>query len=357
MESRNRELNNLLHFSIDLTATSDIKGLFLHVNSEWEEIFGFKEEELVGKRILDFVHPDDYYIALRIISKLRNNKTVKDFKIRFKKKNGNFKTLKLRVFPLEKTIFGTARDITERLVYEEHLKAAKEKAEESEKLKTAFIANMSHEIRTPLNGIIGFTNLLKTNHSEEKKEKFLKIIEQSGEQLLNVVNDILDISKIQSGQIIPKNDTINLSTFLEEVTETFSFEATQKSIALKFSNISGRECIIKNDKLILKQIFSNLISNAIKYTQKGEVSVTLDHDTKNVSVSVEDSGFGIPDEMKDRIFERFVRIEDPEHANIRGTGLGLSIVKALCNVMGAKITLHSKLGIGSTFTVTFSKRS
>ncbi|MBI9108627.1 MAG: PAS domain S-box protein [Spirochaetales bacterium] len=244
--------------------------------------------------------------------------------------------------------YGWVQDITERKKVEETLKQAKEKAEASELLKTAFLANMSHEIRTPLNAILGFSDLLTKTTSAEEQQKFKKIINQSSRLLLNIINDILDISTIDSGNFELFYEKIRISKLLTEL-ENFYSEHEDENVRLiiqKFDNKSK----FSIDRERLKQILINLINNAYKYTKEGTITVSCRINTKadQLVFSVIDTGVGIETGMHHNIFERFYQVDGFS----KGTGLGLSISRSLITQMGGEISVKSALGQGSQFTIT-----
>jgi len=235
---------------------------------------------------------------------------------------------------------------------------AKEKAEESDKLKSAFLANMSHEIRTPLNGILGFADLLKDNDLDnEKKEKFLNVIDNSGNHLLNIINDIIDLSKIDAGQYTLYNEEIRLNNLFNEIFVFFnSFIEGSKNKDLKinlkkaFSN--GSDTIF-SDRTRLKQILTNLISNSIKFTSSGFINIEYSvKDNKELLFTVEDSGIGISKDEIDIVFKRFRQADDSETRRYGGTGLGLAISESCVKLLGGKIWVESELGKGSKFSFT-----
>ncbi len=241
------------------------------------------------------------------------------------------------------------------------LEKAKKKAEESDKLKTAFLANMSHEIRTPMNGILGFADLLKEpDLTGKQKQKYLQIIQQSGQRMLNIINDLIDISKIEAGQIEIKPEETNINQLLNSLYIFFNPETDKKGLSFKYKNgLPGNRCIIKTDRTKLGQIISNLIKNAIKYTNEGGISFgyTLKETNKGskdkyLEFYVEDSGIGINPELKEKIFERFWQANITDTKVYEGTGLGLSISRAYVEMLGGKIWVKSEAGRGSVFFFT-----
>lgn len=238
------------------------------------------------------------------------------------------------------------------------LEKAIEKAQESERLKSAFLANMSHEIRTPLNSILGFSSLLSQDIEPTKFNNYSKIIQNSGQQLLRIIDDILDLSKLESGQLPIVTELVDINNILQEV---YSIQNKNKKlqsspkITLKRPRIDPNNIIfLKTDSIRLAQVLNNLINNAIKFTNEGFIesgyTIKPEKDEKVVEFYVKDTGMGIPKEKQESIFDRFVQVE-----NIRvtgGNGLGLSICKGLIELLGGKIWVESEVGIGSCFYFT-----
>lgn len=247
---------------------------------------------------------------------------------------------------------------------EKDLLKAKEKAEESDHLKSAFLANMSHEIRTPMNAILGFTELLTMPDSEvtpEEKENFITLINNSGNNLLQLIDDIIDISKIEANQIkIIKKDCA-LNTTLKEIHQSFLEIRKQKEkekIDIRINNVSKQNLTIKTDPLRLNQIITNLIGNALKFTEDGFIEFGYEiKNERELLFYVKDTGVGMDKSKKDLVFERFTKIEDDVSRLYRGAGLGLAISKSLVELLGGKIWVESTPSIGSTFyfTIPFEK--
>lgn len=246
------------------------------------------------------------------------------------------------------------RDITEAKKAEADIIAAKEKAEESDRLKTAFLHNVSHEIRTPMNAILGFSALLnESDTSPEERQQYTDIIFQSGNQLLSIINDIVDLASIESGQMKLKPQSVDLNSVLNSISGQFSYREKPQILALGLrTSLPDKEAVIITDKVKLVQILSNLINNAFKFTQTGRIDFGYILREDFLEFFVKDTGIGISPEYHEKIFERFYQVDSATSRHYTGTGLGLSICKAYVELMGGKIWLVSKPGEGTTFVFT-----
>jgi len=256
-------------------------------------------------------------------------------------------------------IVGIYKDVTEMMNIENELKNARDRAQESDRLKTAFLANMSHEIRTPMNGILGFVNLLRDQDlSDEQKDLYLKHIEQSSNQLLAIVNDIIDISKIESGQLKISNRPVRINTVLDEIYSSFFHRirgdapGEKKVTFMLEKGEDAPDFTIVIDDSRLSQIFNNLISNAIKFTEKGQISFGYILKKRYIQFFVRDTGIGISTDKIELIFDRFGQDDESKVAHPSGTGLGLSISKSLVQLMGGEMWVESTVGKGSEFFFT-----
>lgn len=236
------------------------------------------------------------------------------------------------------------RDITEDIIYQQNLITAKNKAEEADKLKSTFLANMSHEIRTPLNAIVGFSELLTETDDAEEKFEYKQLIETNSEILLKLIGDILDLSKIEVGSIDINRQKLNLCQLCDELYRSFQQRIKNPKVTLKLIN-PYTKCVANFDKYRFMQIFTNFATNAIKYTPQGEIVMGYECMPGQVRIYVKDSGIGIPEEKKNRIFSRFEKLD----TFAQGTGLGLSICKAIADATGGEVGFKSKANIGSEF--------
>jgi len=242
----------------------------------------------------------------------------------------------------------------ERKKAEEELKAALIKAQESDRLKSAFLANMSHEIRTPMNGILGFTNLLaEPDLTVAEKRDFIGIIQKSSERMLNTVNDLIDISKIETGQMPLVYSAINVTCQLQTLIDFFVLQAREKNLILKLNNkLSNDNDIFSTDVTKFDSILTNLIKNAVKFTDSGTIEVGCSSDGNFLQFYVSDTGIGIPKHRQEAVFKRFEQADITDSRALQGSGLGLAIAKAYVEMMGGKIRLDSEEGKGSVFCFT-----
>ncbi len=258
-------------------------------------------------------------------------------------------------------IVGILIDITNNKRLLNELIEAKNKSNYANELKSKFLANMSHEIRTPMNAILGFTNLLKNRIKEAPYNNYITSIESSGKTLLELINDLLDLEKINSGKIEIKNEKINLSFLIDEIYQTFSLFAYNKGITIETIQQSTIPKEIYADGLKLKQILINLINNAIKFTEKGGIKIEYSfHNQKdnkygNLNISIIDTGLGIPQDKQKVIFEPFIQEDSKSNKQHEGTGLGLSIVQRIITLMGGTILLESSMDVGSKFSISIPK--
>lgn len=333
----------------------------IRANSSFCKMMGYKEDELKSVPLKSFTHPDyaagDDVALLRLVAE---EIPVYHTENRFIRKDlseiwGSATISIIRNNNDEVQYFlAMIEDITQRKQAESELIAAKEKAEESDRLKTAFLHNVSHEIRTPMNAIIGFSALLnEPDITEIERRQYIDIIFQSGSQLLSIINDIVDIANVESGQVRLNLKEMSLNAAMRSLHEQFSYKG--KSDLLKISLKKGlpdEKSKIVTDGTKLIQILSNLISNAVKFTKEGSVNFGYTLKDGNLEFYVKDTGIGIPKEHHEKIFERFFQVDNVISRKFGGTGLGLSICKAYVELLGGKIWLNSESGSGTDFRFT-----
>ena len=343
---------------VGLFRTSISNGTMLDGNDQIARMFGYgSREEFVAEYIpsMNYVDPGVREKMLELINK---QGFIENFETRFYRKDRSVfhASYSAKIYPEKEWIEGVLEDITERKLAQEHLIAAKERAEESDRLKSAFLANMSHEIRTPMNGIMGFTGLLKEpNLSGDEQQRFIEIIRKSGDRLLNTVNDLIDISRIETGQMPLVFDDVHVIKQLEGLVSFFVPQAEQKGLQLILdSPPSPPYSVISTDQAKLDSILTNLIKNAIKYTETGEIRVSCEAAQNGLKFAIKDTGIGVPANRKEAIFNRFEQADISDTRALQGSGLGLSIAKAYVEMLGGEIGVESTEGIGSTFWFTVS---
>jgi PAS domain S-box-containing protein len=251
-------------------------------------------------------------------------------------------------------LVGIGHDITERKKAEKELTEAMLKAQESDRLKSSFLANMSHEIRTPLNSIIGFSELLvDPDYQDSQKREFARVLIDSGNNLLSIISDIMDFSKIDAGQVVINRKILSVNKLLSLIQRDFAFPANSKGIELTLTDSNpDDEVFVESDELKLRQILVNLVSNAIKFTEDGTIEIGFEMIDGFVQFVISDTGIGIPEEYHQKVFERFLQVEVSLNRQYRGAGLGLPISKGLVELLGGKIWLTSEVRKGSAFYFT-----
>ncbi|NTV99182.1 MAG: response regulator [Chlorobiaceae bacterium] len=245
-------------------------------------------------------------------------------------------------------------DITEKKKLWADLVTAKEKAEESDRLKSAFLANISHEIRTPMNGILGFSELLKEPHlTGEEQQEYIDLIQLSGERMLSLINDLIDISRIEAGETMLQIAQTPVNSLLHELYAFFKPQAENKGLMLNcIPGLQDRECIIETDSTKLNQVMTNLIQNALKFTTEGHIDFGYIKKGSILEFFVQDTGIGIPAEMQDSVFDRFRQLDNSLTRNHEGSGLGLCISRAYVEMLGGKIRAEPTTEAGSRFIFT-----
>ncbi|HOZ30181.1 MAG TPA: ATP-binding protein [Bacteroidales bacterium] len=353
----------------DVVWLMDFKGISLFVSPSIEAFTGYSVEEYLNQTIEDRFTKESAQRGKKILeeevkiflnSKNRNEKYTSILEMEYVCKDGSVKWGELIVTPyIDESgtligMHGVTRDITIRKQTEKELIKAKEKAEESDQLKSAFLSNMSHEIRTPMNGIIGFASLLKRpNLTGEKQKEYISLIEKSGMRMLNIINDIIDISKIESGQMQVYLSETNINSVMENQYAFFLPEATQNGIKLFYKNkLELKDLTIKTDSEKLYAILTNLIKNAIKFTKQGSIEFGCSKNDEFIEFYVKDTGKGIPEDQLALIFERFRQASNSHSRGYEGAGLGLSISSAYVSMLGGKIWAESTPEVGTCFYFT-----
>jgi PAS domain S-box-containing protein len=341
----------------DLYYETSMEGKILEVSPSIKSLSHdqYIREDLLGKSMFDFYFSKEDRLSL--LSALKEKGMVNDFEVTLRNKDGSLIPCSITAkisFDLKgkpEKIIGSMRDISDRKLAELNLIKAKDKAEESDRLKTAFLHNISHEVRTPMNAIIGFSDLIiDPDLTPEIRNEFIQTIVQSSYQLLSIITQIVNMATIETGQEKIYEKEMSLNSIFRMVFEQFRSEADRKNISLKYNTaLPDSEDIIQTDETKLIQIISNLISNSLKFTRHGSISFGYTIKDKYLEFYVKDTGIGIPKEMHKEIFERFRQVETSLAREYEGAGLGLSISKAYVELLGGKIWLTSKPEEGSVF--------
>ena len=313
----------------------------------------YSEKTITPEDYLNATHPDDVVFVRKYMEHMFRG-IDKDFNVKYRSKtkwDDEWQTLLVTGIQVERDKEGHVTRYTgitinntkwEKMI--QRLKELKEKAELSDRLKSAFLANMSHEIRTPLNAIVGFSELMVTCDDPEEKKEYINIIQSNNELLLRLINDILDLSKIESGIIERRKENFNLAKVCNELFVTIQAKMTNPNVELRLDGPNS-ECWVLLDRNRLKQVWMNFLINAVKCTKSGYIKMGYGIEREGLRIYVEDTGIGIPDDLHDKVFTRFEKLNEFS----QGTGLGLTISRAIVEAAGGEVGFTSKLGVGSTF--------
>jgi len=328
----------------------------LAVNEAFTNRYGYRKEE-IRNMVLTDLYPDDEKEPIKnLASRITGYAFAGEW--HHIRKDGSVITILAHshdlVYEGKEARVAVITDITYLKEIEEEIIKARNKAEESDRLKTAFLANMSHEIRTPMNAILGFMQLLKNPLlDQEERVNYVEIIEKSGERLLSTINNIIEISRIETGLVEVKTEKVSVDEIIRNIIKLFRYQAEEKGIKLEFTNGRDQSPLeIVTDRFKIETILINLIGNAIKFTQKGFVETGYIIYNNFVEFYVKDSGPGIPSDKIDTIFKPFVQVENDLNRNFEGSGLGLAIAKAYVELLGGTIKAESEPGKGSVFYFT-----
>jgi PAS domain S-box-containing protein len=350
---------SLIESNIDALMTTDPSGIITDVNKQMEALTGCTRDELIGAPFKNyFTDPLRAEAAIKLVL---SEKKVTDYELTARARDGTKTVVSYNAttfYDRDRTlqgVFAAARDVTERKRVEMELKQAKAAAESASRTKSDFLASMSHEIRTPMNAIMGIADLLAKTALTPEQDKYVQIFRRAGDNLLNLINDILDLSKVEASQLELERTGFSLKDHMEKVIEMVAARAEEKGLTLAWEIAPGIPSDLLGDPTRLRQVLLNLVGNAIKFTESGHVSVrvALDPDSAQQPVlrfTISDTGIGIPSEKLNRVFERFTQADSSTTRRFGGSGLGLTICKRLVELMGGRIWVESVVGEGSIFS-------
>nr|BDT27236.1 response regulator [Bacteriovorax sp. HI3] len=347
--------------------TANPQGDIIYFNERWEDYTGASAQEGLGNGWYLFHHPDDIKQAKLAWRDSITSGTPYQIEFRLRGNDGKFRWYLARALPMRdengiiKKWIGTNTDIHEQKELSQKLeivldevKSSKQLAESANHAKSAFLANMSHEIRTPLGSIMGFVNLMRNpDLSQQDLNKYISIAEKNSEQLLRIIDDILDLSKVEAGKLVIEKIDMNLPELLADVASLMEFRAQENGIRFEIKAMNELPEIINSDPTRIKQILMNAVGNAIKFTMKGTVELQVGFCNSRLKFSIIDSGVGISEQQATQLFQPFTQADVSTTRKYGGTGLGLILTKRLCESMNGEFYLQrSQLGVGSTFVAT-----
>jgi PAS domain S-box-containing protein len=353
------KFSTIFRTSPDVIAISEKStGRFLEVNEAYERIIGYSREEAIGSTARELGTWGSQELRQQLIEKLGNQKRLLNYQTSFRRKCGDIFPVLLSLEQADidgvECIIISARDITEQEQIKNELRYAKESADAANRSKSEFLANMSHEIRTPLNGVVGMTQLLRFTELTSEQQEYLNSIELSADNLLSLINDILDLSKIESGKVELEYAVFSLRKAVDDVIITQQSRIFQKQLNLQKELSIRLPEVVRGDQLRVKQILLNLLGNAIKFTEQGSITIAADllecsGNRALVRLTISDTGIGMTPETMQKIFKPFEQADTSTTRRFGGTGLGLTICRKLAEMMGGAIRVESIPGSGSSF--------
>jgi PAS domain S-box-containing protein len=353
------ELRKFFSLSLDMLCTSNIEGYFKKLNPAWEATLGWTLNDLTGRPYVEFVHPEDRERTLSEVQLLAKGNITVAFENRYRCKDGSYRHLLWSAVADQSTglVYSVARDISALRAAEDELRRSRARAEDASHAKSRFLTNISQEFRTPLNSVLGFTSVLLEEGSElsERQRSFVERIQTNGRDLLFLVNDILDLAQIEAGHTDLEHAPVDLAELVRAVLDRLGPQAKQKGLELR-SELAEPLAPLVTDPRRLKQVLVNIVGNAVKFTDSGHITVRVVADATSgrpERIEVEDTGVGISYEQQDRIFVAFHQGDDGLARRYAGTGLGLTISRSLCELLGHRMQLWSRVGLGTTFSIYF----
>ncbi len=367
LERAKRDSDLFFDLTLDYLCLTDFSGRFLKLSPSWSRNLGWKETELMNRTFMDFIHHDDRLSTLHSIKQLEHGGRVTDKTNRFQRADGSWVWLSWSAVGLTDrgVVLAAAHDITARVETEERLRNAREVAEAASRAKSQFISTISHELRTPLNAVLGYAGLLAPLICDERGLRYIRSIDSSGRALLAIINDLLDLTKVESGRIELTPAPFDPRRMLDEVIEIFRFGAEEKGLHLEFRASDRLPKTLLLDGARLRQVIINLVGNSVKFTEHGTVKVLFDAEappgtaaadgktmfSTDLVISVEDTGIGIAENYRARLFEPFSQQDSAVAHKYGGTGLGLAIAKRLLDLMGGGISCESERNRGTRFLI------
>ncbi|OQP49293.1 hypothetical protein A4H97_28540 [Niastella yeongjuensis] len=355
-----KKYRDLFNYSQAWICTHDLSARLLSVNPAASLALDYTAGEMVGRQLVEFLPEEDVaFFELNYLQPiLRNGKSEGVFRVQGK--TGKviyllYQNYKMDVPGIEPYVIGFAQDISDRIKAERELRQAKKLTEEAARAKEVFLANMSHEIRTPMNGVLGIAGLLAKTNLNEQQQNYLRLIQDSANNLLLLVNDVLDLEKIILGKLQFEHVVFSLADRIELCLQSFLYKAEEKDIGLVYENLLGEDLIVLGDPYRLSQVMNNLINNALKFTETGTVTIETRLLNKRgnearIAFTVKDTGIGITESQLGLIFEPFMQAHVAITRTHGGTGLGLSICRELITMMGGELKVDSEAGKGSCFS-------
>jgi len=345
----------------DMISVIRAGGTIAYVSPSVREILGHEPEEIAGRQAAALLHPDDQRSAADAFNGLEPGSPPVSLIHRIRHRDGRFLWVEASMRPARDdsgafTVVAAVRDVTERKLYEEQLHEARAAAEAGNRVKSEFLASMSHEIRTPLNGVIGFADLLLGTELTAEQRQYVALQREAGRGLLAIIGDILDYSKIEAGKLELEERGFDLHRLMRDARDLMSNAASQKGLALELALGASVPRFVRGDEARIRQILLNLLGNAVKFTERGSVLMSVGVLSADAATglaplrfSVSDTGTGIAPSEQPNLFQRFSQGDSSTTRRYGGTGLGLIISKQLSELMGGRIGFHSSPGIGSTF--------
>ncbi|MBF9236536.1 PAS domain S-box protein [Hymenobacter sp. BT683] len=362
LEAQEEKFRSIFESFQDIYYRTDKDGLFTIVSPSAYDVLGYKPEEVIGQPVMNYyVEGDD---RKRALDEMQRNGGLRNFETQMWHKDGYPVSVLVNARVVKDGEIGTegiARDVTEIQQMQDDLRKAKDEAEAALEAKTQFLANMSHELRTPMNGIIGMIDLLDQTVETDEQLDYVDTLRKSSDALLTILNDILDLSKIQAGKLQVHESALELQAVMERIRALFIYRAEQKHIRFTYHITPHTPRYVMTDEVRLLQILSNLVANAIKFTNEGTVaiivsSVSTDGLNHTLRFAVQDSGIGISSDNASLLFTNFTQLDTTPSKAYGGTGLGLSISRQLAELLGGEIGVLSDEGEGSVFWFTITAR-